>query len=120
MSIFEDDLTRLNFEDYIWIIFIVLGILNIVGDKYLKNFLKTNNKEDENVANKIFLFILIISLLIYIYFFIRNVNAFEKSNDEEKELFFIKVFGSVLFIGGIICLIYFQYNQTDFIGTPLL
>ena len=120
MNIFDDDLTRLNFEDYIWIIFIGLGILNIVGDKYLKDFLKMNNKSDEDFANKIFLFILIISLLIYIYFFIRNIIAYEKSNEEEKEVFFIKVFGSSLFIGGIICLIYFQYNQTDFIGTPLL
>lgn len=119
MRIFDNDLTRLNFEDYIWIIFIGLGILNIVGDKYLKDYIKTNNKEDEKIANKIFLFILIISLLIYIYFFIRNIYAYEKCNEEEKELFFVKVFGSALVIGGIICLIYFQYNQNDFIGTPL-
>ena len=119
MSIFDNDLNRLNFEDFIWVIFIGLSILNIIGDNYQKEFIETYNSEDENSANNIFLFVLWISLLIYIYFFIRNIKAYEKVSEEEKELFAIKVFGSILFIVGVICLIYFQYKQTNFIGTPV-
>lgn len=119
MSIFDDDLGRLNLEDYIWVIFIGLSILNIFGDKYQKEFLKNNDKDSESVANKIFLFVLFVSFLIYIYFFVRNVNAFNRANDEEKELLSIKVFGSILFVVGIVCLIYFQSKQTNFIGTPI-
>lgn len=119
MSIFDDDIKRLNFENFIWVVFIGLSILDIVGDEYLKKFIKTSDKNDEVVANKIFLFILIISFFIYFYFLIRNINAYERASDDEKNLFSIKVFGSILFIVGVICLIYFQYNQTDFIGTPI-
>lgn len=118
MSIFEDDLTRLNFEDFIWVIFIGLGILNIVGDNLLKDYINTNDKNKEESANKVFLFILFVSLIIYIYFFIRNFNAYEKASEEDKDLFGIKTFGSILLIIGILCLIYFQYKQSNFIGTP--
>lgn len=119
MSIFDNDLERLNFEDYIWVIFIVLSILNIFGDNYQKQFLETNDSNDEIRANNIFLFVLIISFFIYLYFLIRNISAFERADEEEKNLFSIKVFGSILFVVGIICLIYFQVKQTNFIGTPI-
>lgn len=118
MNIFEDDLTRLNFEDFIWVVFIGLGILNIVGDNLLKDYIKTNDKNKGDNANKLFLFILFVSLIIYIYFLVRNFNAYEKASKEDKELFGIKTFGSILLILGILCLIYFQYKQSDFIGTP--
>ena len=39
MSIFDDDIKRLNFEDYIWIIFAILAFLNIYGDKLQKEFI---------------------------------------------------------------------------------
>lgn len=119
MSIFDDDVIRLNFENFIWVVFIGLCLLDIVGDEYLKSFIKTNDKNDELVANKIFLFILVVSFFIYLYFLIRNIKAYENANEEEKRLFFVKVFGSVLFIVGALCLIYFQFKQTDFIGAPI-
>ena len=87
MDILNNDLERLDFENIIWIIFIVLAILNISGDNLLKDFIVTNDKSEESYANKIFLFVLVISLFIYIYFFIRNYNAFEKVSDNEKNLF---------------------------------
>lgn len=119
MSIFDNDLKRLNFEDYIWVIFIVLSILNIVGDNYQKQFLESKSSNDEIRANNIFTFVLVVSFLIYLYFLIRNVNALKRSEEEAKGLFSIKTFGSVLFVVGILCLIYFQVNQNDFIGTPI-
>ena len=119
MDILNNDLERLDFENIIWIIFIVLAILNIFGDNLLKDFIVTNDKIEESYANKIFLFVLVISLFIYIYFFIRNYKAYEKVDEEEKYLYLIKVFGSALIVVGVICLIYFQYNNTDFIGTVI-
>lgn len=120
MDILNNDLERLDFENIIWIIFIVLAILNILGDNLLKDFIVTNDKIEESYANKIFLFVLVISLFIYIYFFIRNYNAFEKASDNEKNLFAIKLLGSALLIAGIICLIYFQSKQVDFVGAPAI
>lgn len=118
MSIFDDDIKRLTLEDYIWFIFAILAFLNIFGDNLQKEFLKTNDKCYEVKANNVYLFVLIIIFIIYIYFFYRNYRAFLKTNDNEKGLFLIKLIGSALLIGGAICLIYFQYNQSDFIGTP--
>lgn len=120
MDIFNNDLERLNFEDFIWVIFIGLILLNIVGDNFQKEFIKTNNKNDESKANNIFLFVLLVTLFIYLYFFVRNFNALERASEENKKLFFIKLLGSSFLIAGIICLIYFQFKQVDFIGTPAL
>lgn len=120
MDTLNNDLERLDFENIIWIIFIVLAILNISGDNLLKDFIVTNDKSEESYANKIFLFVLVISLFIYIYFFIRNYNAFENANENEKNIFVIKLLGSALLIAGIICLIYFQSKQVDFVGTPAI
>ena len=120
MDIFNNEIDRLNFEDFIWIIFIGLILLNILGDNFQKEFLKENIKEKEIKANNIFLFVLVVTFFIYLYFFIRNFSAFEKANDENKSLFFIKLLGSSFFIAGIICLIYFQSKQSSFIGTPAL
>ena len=118
MNIFDDDIKRLNFEDYIWFLFAILSFLNIYGDYFQKEFLKSNNKNYENKANDIFLFVLIIGFFIYLYFLYRNYRIFLKTNDEDKGFFLIKLIGSALLISGSICLIYFQYKQKDFIGTP--
>lgn len=120
MSIFDDDIKRLNLEDYIWFIFAVLAFLNIFGDNLEKEFIKTNNKCYRSNANKVFLFVLYIGFIIYIYFFYRNYRAFLKSSEEEKGLFLVKLIGSALLIGGAICLIYFQTKQADFVGTPAI
>ena len=116
----DNDINRLDFENYIWIVFIILSILNIIGDYFQKEFLKTNNKKFENNANNIFLIVLIVSFIIYIYFFYRNYNAYLKIGLEEKGIYLVKLIGSSLIIGGVICLLYFQINQSDFIGTPII
>jgi len=120
MDILNNDLERLDFENLIWIIFIVLAILNISGDNLLKDFIVTNDKSEESYANKIFLFVLVISLFIYIYFFIRNYYTFVKTSENEKNVFAIKLLRSALLISGVICLIYFQFKQVDFVGTPAI
>ena len=118
MNIFDYDIKRLNFEDYIWIIFAVLAFFNIYGDNLQKEFLKTNDKNYEKKANDVFLLVLIVGFFIYLYFFYRNYRIFLKTKEEDKRLFIIKLIGSALLISGSMCLIYFQYKQTDFIGTP--
>ena len=113
-----NEIKRLNLEDFIWIIFIIIGILNIYGDKLLKDFIKTNNQKNLNNANKIFLLILIITFFIYIYFLQRNYKAYKNAKESEKNLYLIKLLGSSFLLAGIICLLYFQLKQSNFIGTP--
>lgn len=115
-----DEINRLNFEDFLWILFAVLALINVYGDYNEKEYLETNNNNFEEKSNKIFEITLIITLFIYIYFFIRNYKAYEKASTEEKNLYTIKLLGSSLLIAGILCLLYFQTKQTSFIGSPAL
>lgn len=116
----NNEIKRLKFEDLLWLTFAILSFLNIFGDYEDREFLKTNEQKYKNTSNKVFTFTLIITLLIYIYFFQRNYKALEKASESQKELFEIKLLGSSFLIVGIICLIYFQTKQNSFIGSPAL
>jgi len=105
-----DDIKRLNFEDFLWVVNIVLSILNIVGDKCDKNYLKTHDDKWKHNASKIFKITVIVSLFVYLYFFIRNYHDYEKCSEKEKNLYLIRLFSSVFFITGTLCLLYFQFN----------
>lgn len=117
------ELKRLNFEDIIWIIFIILSSLDILADNYQKKYLINNDKYYENIANKIYIIITIITILIYIYFFIRNYNLYQKSSPDQKDNLKIKLLGSIFLLIGGICLLSSQINNNQdnpFIGGPAL
>ena len=113
-----NDIKRLNFEELLSVIFIVVSILNILGESNEKKYLKTKNNYYKNNANKIFELTIIITLFIYIYFFIRNYDSYKKVSDKEKKLYSIKLLSSCFLIAASLCLLYFQEKQNDFEGTP--
>lgn len=115
-----NELERLHFENFLWIIFGILCFMNVYGDFKEEEYLITNDKSFENQSNTIFEFTLIITFFIYVYFFTRNYKFYKEASENEKSLYCIKVFGSSLLIAGIICLIYFQTNQTSFVGAPAI
>lgn len=110
------ELKRLSFEDIISLIFITCSILNLMGNNNQKKYLVSNNKEYEQNANNLYIIGLILTFLIYIYFFSRNVRMYNnKDNPTNKDM--VKVIGSFLLIIGVLCLLYFQVNNDDnFIG----
>lgn len=114
------DIKRLNFEDLIWIIFIIISILNIIGNENEKNYLKTSNNSFKKSANKIFEFTITATFFIYTYFFIRNFKSYKESSSNEKRIFSIKLLGTSFLIAGIICLLYFQENENTFFGSPAI
>lgn len=114
------ELERLNFEDCLWILFAVLCFANVYGDYNDKEYLKTHNANFQVKSNQIFEFTLIVTLFIYIYFFLRNYKFYEEAEEQKKQLYLIKLLGSSLLIAGVICLIYFQSHQESFIGAPAL
>lgn len=101
---------RLSFENWIWVAFIVISVLDIYGDELIKKGIITNNKNYSTRANKLFLGIAYFSIIIYIYFLIRNYNDYKKYNNKNYQ---IRLFGSILILGGTLCLIYFQKNNTS-------
>lgn len=112
------EIKRLKFEEFLWIIFAIISLLNVYGDKIEEKYVITDQKIYQNQSNKIFEITLMVTLLIYIYFFIRNYKALEKASYCEKRLYEIKLFGSSLLIAGILLLIYFQTHQKSFVGSP--
>lgn len=120
MESIYSEIDRLNFENILWFIFIVLSILNIIGDNYEKKFVSFNDYYYKMEANKIFEFTLIVSFFIYLYFLYRNYNSMNNVSNYMKEFYEIKFLGSLFLIIGILCLIYFQEKQTSFVGSPAL
>lgn len=114
-----EELARLNFEDYIWVVFIILNILNIIANNKQKEFIIDNNSSSENVAKDIYLFIVVVTIISYIYFIKRNYNDYLEARIDEKKNFLVRYLGSVFFMVGILCLLYFQLtNRRDFFGGP--
>lgn len=115
-----NEIKRLKFEDILWIIFIILGIINIYGDHNEVEYIETHNDDFKSKANKAFTFTIVVITLLYLYFLIRNYNSYKKASPEAKYLYSIKLLGSVLLIAGALCLLYFQINDSNFTGTPAL
>ena len=120
MDSVDKKIKRLIFEDFLIIIFICLNVLNLIGDYYEREYLKYRNLNYEINANKIFDFNLSVTVLIYLYFVIRNYNSYNSVSNEYKKLYSVKLFGSILIIVGAACLLYFQRNQKNFVGVPII
>lgn len=101
----ENTIKRLSFENFIWIVFIVISALDIYGDELIKKSLKENDKSCQIKADKLFLFLTFVSLIIYIYFLARNYSDYQKHKSKSHEVRFL---GSILVLVANICFIYFQ------------
>jgi len=114
------EIKRLNFEDILWVIFIFLSIMNIISNKYQKEYLVSNNQYYEDKANNISIWVLTILIFVYLYFFLRNCNMYNNKDDPSGEDM-VKVVGSFLFLVGALCLLYFQVSSdNNFIDEPVL
>ena len=101
---------RLTFENYIWIIFIIIAICNIVGDELIKKSITEHDKEKDSLEKNIFIITLIVTILIYLYFLSRNYQDYQKHKDDTN--YEIRFFGSIFTVVGILCFLYFQIKTT--------
>lgn len=107
----EELIKRLSFENWIWAIYIVVAIFSIYGDELIKKSIQHHDKKANESAQKIFLGVLIITILIYFYFLSRNYKDLEKHPNEKE--YQVRFLGSILVISGVICFLYFQLNVTN-------
>lgn len=105
----ENIVKRLRFEDFIWISFIVISILDIYGDSLIRKSLLKKDQEANKKANHLFLGIVSFSILIYVYFFVRNYADYKKYKTKSYE---VRLVGSSLVLLGTFCLLYFQLTNT--------
>lgn len=98
---------RLRFENYIWVIYLVIALGNIWADELIiKSIEKHENKYDK-LAKIIFLISLIVTLIIYVYFLNRNYNDYINSNEKNKKTYEIRFLGSIFVFVGTFCFLYF-------------
>lgn len=81
----DSEISRLHFEDFLWFLFIILSCLNIYGDYDEELFLEKHNVYYKRESHAIFTFTIMITLFIYLYFFIRNYKAYELASEREKD-----------------------------------
>ena len=105
----DEIINRLNFENLIWVSFIIISILDIYGDELIKKSVKNSDKQCRQKANKIFLGITLFSILIYSYFLMRNYNDCKIHHNESYQ---VRLIGSIFIITGTICFLYFQLTTT--------
>lgn len=109
----ENTIKRLNFENFIWVVFIVVSLLDIYGDELIKKSLREHDQQSQERATNLFLGITIVSFFLYCYFLARNYSDYQKFKNKSYEVRFI---GSILILAGTICFLYFQLttkNQQD-------
>lgn len=112
----EDELIRrLSFENFIWITFIIVSAIDIYGDELIKRSVRENDEKAQQRAESLFLFVALISILVYVYFFYRNYTDYQKHCNK---YYGIRLFGSILILVGTLCLVYFQLYNTKEVELP--
>ncbi len=61
-----ETIERLNFENWIWVIFIIISVADIYGDELIKKNILNGQTEAAEEANSIFFMIILVSRLFYI------------------------------------------------------
>lgn len=112
MNTSDDELIRrLSFENFIWLTFIIVSVIDIYGDELIKRSVRENDEKSKKRAENLFLLVALVSILVYVYFFYRNYTDYQKHCNKYYE---IRLFGSVFILVGTLCLVYFQlYNTKD-------
>ena len=110
----DSEIMRLDFEDFLWVVFMILVGLNIYGDYDDKEYLRSNVISYKEKSNSIFTLTLTITFFIYFYFLFRNYKNYVSVPDYVKSLYFIRLLGSCFLVAGICCLLYFQKNSKFF------
>ena len=116
-------INNVNTEKILSIIFIIIGVVNIVGDNLLIKFFRTNDIRCRIKSNQIFLFGLIVSFLLYIVIVSRNYSFYiqkkESGQDATPEL--ERLFGSLLILAGFAIIFnFFLKNNFNTSNTPVL
>lgn len=104
----NSEIFRLNFEDLLWFLFIVLAALNIRGDYDEKKYIESHCDFYDEEANRIFTLTLTITFFIYLYFLVRNYRKYMSVPNYQKDAYFIRLSGSCFLTLGVILLLTFQ------------
>lgn len=106
---------NLDIEKIIYVIFIIISVMGIIGTNYEEKFIETG---DSSYHEKGCTITIVIALIIYLYYLKRNYEIYNEASSKEKNLIRIRLFGSVFFVVGAICLVYFRFKDPGFVDSP--
>ena len=106
----DSEIMRLNFEDFLWVVFMILAGLNIYGDYDDKEYLRSNVISYKEKSNSIFTLTLTITFFIYFYFLFRNYKNYVSVPDYVKSLYFIRLLGSFFWL--LVFVVFYIFKRT--------
>ena len=91
---------ELIIDEWIWILFIILSILNISGDELEKSYCYYHIDKEKTKAKNIFTLTVFVSFLIYVYLAHKNCNKYIKAkyNNQDTSLISARCLGSILVV----------------------
>lgn len=112
-------LSRLNREDFIWIIYLFIALFALLSDKYERDYLLHNNLVSHKKFKTINITILIVAFFIYLYFVLINYEDIKslRCNITKKEVIthHASLVAALLFLVGGLISIWVEINR----DTPL-
>ena len=116
----NNELREVTINEWIWIIFVLLSLLNIYGDELEKISIKEKHIHDKNAKN-IFLLTSSVGLIIYLYFTINSYKKLKQSREKNKncETQEINFLGQSLVLIGAALLIYSNLKNKNQIITEI-
>ncbi len=112
---------ELKIDEWIWIIFIFLSILNIIGDECEKDYCIHHTKTKKQTSKTIFTFTIFSSLLIYIYLeYLRKQKLNNLIMQEKNTLIWeLRCIGGLLVILATLLFLYCQIVEPDSVNPQI-
>lgn len=109
----KNKLTELTIDEWIWITFIILSILNIVGDELDKDYCLYQNINEKTLSKKIFNLTVFVSFLIYLYLAYRGYNRLNNAIklNQNIDLAKSRLFANILVVIAASILLYDQIKE---------
>ena len=109
----KQKLTELTIDEWIWIIFIILSILNIVGDELDKDYCLYQDINEKSLSKKIFNLTVFISFIIYAYLAYRGYSRLNNAIklNQNIDLAKSRLFANILVLIASFILLYDQIKE---------
>ena len=106
---------ELRIDEWIWVTFIILSVLNIFGDECEKDFCLKHDINKDKLAKKIFTFTVFVSLLIYSYLAYQRYSNLQAKWNTNQNTFLdeMRFFGSILVVVASFIFLYYQLETTS-------
>ena len=107
--------SELSIDEWVWVVFIVLSIMNIIGDEFEKDYCLGHSYRKKIISKNIFTLTLFISLLIYLFLENQRIQKLKScALNHENTLFFkIRCFAGFLVVVATLLFLYCQVVDSE-------